>query len=290
MVRELGIACYEAAFGTFRSLTVQQMAEFVEYHGRRTRRLDRDISEAIHVQLGNYSNQISLASAPEDDPVVTYFGEGTRRRYTRFDPLDGTDNALSGIPISGFSMAITEETDKKPEDLVLGDFVNGFVGDMGRKRLFYKTTDNRPVGTDFNTEYQLRTSGIRNTRDGLICFDAFSPKSADKYDPQQLGELYTFLTREFRDLYRPRSAVFEAMSMLTPPSYESYVVAYVAPKNKTENVVGSIPVVSSAGGIVSDFNGNPLTNHSIHERVDIVMAANRFVHEEVLKILERYRP
>ena len=266
-------------------MSVEEKARFAEYQGRRIRLVEKRIIDRIHEELESYARNAPMCSFLEGFSPV-YFGAGRKRCYTRFDPLDGTDNALAGVDIAGFAMAITEEISKEPHELMLGDFVNGVVGNLpNRKRLFYKIAENgASFGTDFDgEEYTLHTSGVRDTREGVICFDAFSPKSTEHYNPEALGELYTVLTREFRDLFRPRSAVFEVMSMLAPPSYEPYVLAYVAPEQKTENIAASIPIIKGAGGAVAYSDG------PVDQRVDIVIAANEAILERVLRLMENYK-
>lgn len=289
MVKELGTHCYNIAFDVFNSMPVEEKARFAEYQGKQVRLVEKMIIDQIHEDLESYARNTPICSFLGGFSPV-YFRSGEKRRYTRFDPLDGTDNALAGVDIAGFAMSITEETRKEPHELRLGDFVNGFIGNLpNRKRIFYKTVENdASFGTDFDGEYILHTSGARDTKDGVICFDAFSPKSTENYNPEALAELYLILTKEFRDLFRPRSAVFEVMSMLAPPNHEPYVIAYVAPSQKTENVAASIPVIKGAGGIVAYFDGSSASNHPIDERLDIVIAANEAVLERVLNVMERY--
>lgn len=141
-------------------------------------------------------------------------------------------------------------------------------------------------------QYPLHTASTRDPRDGVICFDRFAHADTGEsiYDPEAVDALYLELIRSFQDVYRPRSAVIEAMGMVAPGGHDPYVLAYVAPGQETENVIASRPVITGTrDGIASDFSGSSdLGETPLGERVDVVLAANGFILDHVLGIIRRH--
>ena len=51
------------------------------------------------------------------------------------------------------------------------------------------------------------------------------------------------------------------------------------------DIMALIPIIQGAGGVVTDWAGNPLRLQNMTD-IDVVASANQALHDEVLKVIE----
>lgn len=186
---------------------------------------------------------------------------GTHQMESEFvwvlDPVDGTLSFISGFPTFGTLISLTQN--KTPVLGIIDQPISGerWIGVNGVKTLF-------------NGE-EAKTSPITKLSDSIISTTSPNLLSTDE--------------RAFFDKVRGKSryAIY---------GYDCYAYAQLASGNihvviesglKPHDYCALTPVVTGAGGVMTDWNGKPLDMGSDGK---VIAAANQALHAEVLKILK----
>ncbi|MBD9627952.1 histidinol-phosphatase [Ensifer sp. ENS06] len=173
------------------------------------------------------------------------------------DPIDGTRSFISGIPLWGTLVGLT-----KNGDAVAGMMAQPFIGE-----LFY-ATGNGAFYEGPHGQTQLSTSATQELSDATLFTTTpaiFEPSRRPGYD--QL-ERQVRLARYGTDCY--------AYCMLAAGQIDCVVEAGLYPYD----IVALIPIVEQAGGVITDWDGNPAEHGG-----GIVAAANAALHAKVLTAL-----
>jgi histidinol phosphatase-like enzyme (inositol monophosphatase family) len=179
-------------------------------------------------------------------------------RYTWYlDPIDGTKSFISGMPLFGTLIALADERD--------GTVVAGMIDMPALAERWYGTSR----GTTFN-EVPAKVSRAVNLEDAHIYTsspDFFSPEDWARYDALSRKAMF----RRFGgDCYQYGLLASGHCDLVVESSLKSF------------DFMALVPVIEGAGGVMSDWKGQPLTRHSDGR---VIAAANKILLEQALAIL-----
>jgi len=184
-------------------------------------------------------------------------GDGEWHWY--LDPIDGTKLFLTGIPLFGTLIALSRNG--KPVLGVVDQPINGerWIGAMD--------------GTATFNGAAIRTS----SRDDLAEANLFTT-DLGLYSPDQ-GEAFqrlsaaTKLTRQGTDCYAFAMLAMGFVDIVTETNLNEWDMA------------PHVPVIENAGGVVTDWQGNPLRFDGQVEIETAIAAANPALHTQALAVL-----
>ncbi|MBE0454021.1 inositol monophosphatase family protein [Roseovarius autotrophicus] len=198
---------------------------------------------------------------PEDGILGEEFGAtpGTSGLTWVIDPIDGTRAFMSGAPTWGVLVAVSDHGGPIYGLIDQPYIGERFEGGLGRARL------TGPLG-----ERTLRARGDRALSDAVL-FTTF-PEVGSPAEGAGFADLarHVKLTRYGLDCY--------AYALLAAGHIDLVVEAGLA----AYDIQAPIAVIEAAGGIVTDWRGNP-----VHEGGRVLAAAGRQQHEAALAILSR---
>ncbi len=215
---------------------------------------DREAEKAMRAVLAIHR--------PKDGVLGEEFGHsvGVSGRVWVLDPIDGTRGFISGTPTWGVLIALSDETGPKLGvidqpyigERFIGDKEHAFVkGPMGRAELETRNTRSLDQAIIFTTFPEVGTEAE------AAAFKAVSQK--------------TKLTRYGMDCY--------AYALLAAGQTDLVVEAGL----NAYDIQAPIAVIEAAGGIVTDWQGNPA-----HNGGRALAAANAEIHAAALEILKQY--
>jgi histidinol phosphatase-like enzyme (inositol monophosphatase family) len=206
--------------------------------------------------------ELIRAHYPQDGILGEEFGEvpGTSGYRWVLDPIDGTRAFIAGQPLWGTLIALEHRG-----RAVLGVLDQPFL----RERF---------VGTDVQTlfshaggTFSLRTRVCSALANALICTTHptlhFSEKEREQYFRVERA---CRLSRYGGDCY-----AYALIAM-------GFVDLVIETDLKRWDVAAILPIIEGAGGVVSDWNGDPITGEG-----NIVAAGDARVHAEAVKMLRR---
>jgi len=214
------------------------------------RRAEETIRELIHTHY------------PQDGILGEEFGEvpGTSGYRWVLDPIDGTRAFIAGQPLWGTLIALEHRG-----SAVLGVLDQPFL----RERF---------VGTDVQTlfshpggTFNLRPRACSSLADAVICTTHpmlhFNETEREQYFRVERA---CRLSRYGGDCY-----AYALIAM-------GFVDLVIETDLKRWDVAAILPIVAGAGGTVSDWNGDPITDGG-----NIVAAGDARVHAQAVKMLRR---
>lgn len=182
-----------------------------------------------------------------------FTGAADARWRWALDPIDGTKNFVTGRPLFGTLIAFLEED--RP---ILGVIEAPALGER------YVGSAGEP--TRFNGR-ACRTSGCARLADARV-----SATTPDLFDSD---EIVAFDELSFAARMRTFGGDSYQYTQLASGHLDLVVEAQLAPFD----LLALVPVVAGAGGVITDWEGGPLTAGSDGH---ILAAATRELHEEVL--------
>lgn len=176
------------------------------------------------------------------------------------DPIDGTKSFITGLPLFGTLVAL----------LVAG---RPHVGVIEMPALGERFVGARGEDTRFNG-IVCRTSGVTRLGDARLC--ATAPDMFDSIEAPAFSALAdkVGLRRFGGDCY--------AYGLLACGHVDLVVEASLKPYD----FMALVPVVEGAGGVITDWDGAPLT---LSSRGRVIAAANGALHAQALAILSAAR-
>lgn len=226
--------------------------------GDKTFPIDREAEEIIIDFLT--ASKIPMTVISEEIGYKEINGGGTLKAL--IDPIDGSKNAINGIPFYCSSLALVEGDDigsvssSLVVNLLTGDC---FVAQKGKGAFF----NGSPIKTQPDSGFYL------------IAYEAQTPKT----DIQKILPLIS----NFR---RTRCLGATALDM----AYTAYgaISVFITPApSRTFDFAGGWLLIKEAGGIITDLKGNSLDDVKIgiDQRVPIIASGNQELHEKALSIL-----
>lgn len=212
---------------------------------------DRETENAIRALI--------RAEFPDHGILGEEFGaEGSDKRFVWIvDPIDGTRSFISGIPLWGTLVGLTEHG-----NAIAGMMVQPFIGE-----LFYATGQ----GAHYEGPHggnQLATRATKNLSNATLC-----TTTPAIFDPVQRGafdrlERQVRLSRYGTDCYAYCMLAAGQIDLVVEAGLQSY------------DIVALIPIIEQAGGVVTDWRGGPAERGGA-----IVAAATAELHAQTLAIL-----
>jgi histidinol phosphatase-like enzyme (inositol monophosphatase family) len=177
------------------------------------------------------------------------------------DPIDGTRSFISGIPLWGTLVGLTEKG-----NAVAGMMAQPFIGE-----LFYATDGESwyegPAGRQ-----RLSTRKTTALADATLCTTTPSLFQGDRRTAYDRLERAVRLARYGTDCY--------AYVMLAAGNIDLVVEVGLQPYD----VVALIPIIEAAGGMITEWNGGPA-----EEGGGIVAAATPELHAAAMEVLHEGR-
>lgn len=174
------------------------------------------------------------------------------------DPLDGTTNFLHSVPHFAISIGLQYE----------GEIIAGVIYDPIKDELFYAE---KGKGAYLN-DRRLRVSARKDLSEALV----LTERSYQKMDePENFGSLGERIRKNVAAMRQYGASVLD-LAYVAAGRSEAFISNHLAPWDLAAGLI----LVKEAGGYVTELKGgkDPLKNGSI-------LAANAFLHEPLLKII-----
>jgi myo-inositol-1(or 4)-monophosphatase len=225
--------------------------------GDKTFPIDKKAEDIIIGSLEALNEPLSIIS--EEAGLKEIKGGGKR---VLIDPIDGSKNAITGIPFYCTSIAVADKDNIGSVSLAY--VINLLTGDE-----FWAE---KGKGAFFNGE---RIHAQKDDVFYLIAYESPSPKNDIPKMIRLLSE-----TR--------RTRCFGATALdLAYVAYGSVSVFLTPSPSRSFDFAGGYLLIKEAGGVFSDTDGNPIEEMEIglKRSVPILAAGNKQLHEKALKLL-----
>jgi myo-inositol-1(or 4)-monophosphatase len=228
--------------------------------GDRTLEIDALAEDLIFEGLDRmYSRGASFTAISEERGVVGY-GEGSMR--LAIDPIDGSLNAMRGLPHCAMSIAVADGPTS--DDLALA-----FVWDFGAREAFHAV---RGGGAYLNGKRLIPIAKERVTEDGrleLLCIETS--------DSHQTAELASSLA-EVAYRWRILGSIASAMCQVATPRVDAMV--NVTDCRIVDAAAGAL-IVRESGGIVR-FSAGELVPLELDQRTSLCAARTSAVGDSLM--------
>ncbi len=193
---------------------------------------------------------------------IKKFGEG--EKIVLADPVDGSNNAKTGIPF--FSSSIALLNGDRLSDLAVGYVINLAMGDE-----FWAV---RAEGAYKNGK-RIRTSATEDIT--IVAYEASSP-----------GTDLTRLMPLIRQAKRTRCFGSVALDLAYLASGALSLLVIANPARSFDYAAGML-ILEEADGVISDIDGNRVDSIvvGLERTVSLLASANSRLHDRVLKALAR---
>jgi histidinol-phosphatase len=184
-------------------------------------------------------------------------GPGSRRWV--IDPIDGTKNFVRGVPIWGTLIALLE-----------GDTpVAGLVSAPALGRRWWAARGHGAfAGKHQHAATRIKVSGVTRLSDASFCFASLDGwASTGRLEPIIDLSLSTWRSRAYGDFYGYMLLAEGALEIMVEPELSLWDVAAL------------IPIVTEAGGRITDLTGRPPADKTA------AIATNGPLHETILTAL-----
>jgi myo-inositol-1(or 4)-monophosphatase len=252
---------YLVTKGQFETEVVQ-----VNPKGDRTKAFDYNTEEMI---LDYFDKQLPYpVKVLTEERGEVSLGSGMPEYTIIIDPVDGSDNFMRGLDMTGFSVAAVPAG----EALTIDNVRYGFVGHIYLKKIF---TSEKGKGAYCNKE-KLTASAETRLRKSLI--SAYTLGSRSEY-----LERISPLLRQLTGLRCFGSAAYE-ICLVATGGLEGYID--VRNRLTPENFMAAAMMLQEAGGIITDDHGEKLAPIDRFDYgYNFVASGNRELHETILKYL-----
>lgn len=214
-----------------------------------------------------------------------------RNIYCLIDEIDGTWNATCGLVFSCSTMlAFTGTTTAKPEDLTLAHFSYGFIIPYYGEGIYISELHRPPqIKLWDGLTLPLHTSPVISPSQTRVILDLFTEEKQDSLALSIL--VIESVIYDWCDFGRFYGAGVEISTLFGYRNMTPGFSAYVAANQKMDNIIPTYALVLGAGGIVTDWWGDPIMGKKLPDRVYVVMSANEALHKNLVQHLSaRPRP
>lgn len=225
--------------------------------GDKTFPIDKQAEDIIIDYLESLKEPLNIVS--EELGYKEIHGGG---KYILIDPVDGSKNAITGIPFYCSSIAVAK--DNTIGTIYLAYIINLLTGDE-----FWAE---KGKGSFFNGE---RIYCQRDDIFYLVAYEAQMPKR----DIPQIIKLLS-------EARRTRCLGATALDLAYVAYGSISVFVSPAPSRSFDFAAGYL-LVKESGGAITDLKGDPIeeTPMSINKSVSLLMSGNEALHEKALKLL-----
>ncbi len=246
-----------------------------------------------------------------------------RRVYTYFDAVDGTVSVagLGGGQYSansgnwGIGIAFTVPTSKSIDDLVIGDFIVAIAAEGNTRKHLCNPCLAVVRPGDWGNSYEmitidaagypLRTSDQTKINQTFCYYDSFQAfdRETNGCELGKICQKEALAKRLFGHLINRHDGGFFGVkseygsisacvaNMLgweQPNMPKSQGGAFLSLNENLANLIPLVPIIEGAGGIATDFDGNPLAQRKLTSgRPDVILAANETIHKGALNLVKR---
>ncbi len=195
-------------------------------------------------------------------------GSEPENLYLICDPLDGTTNAIHGIPFFATSIALA----KKPflsqvESALVMDIVRGIVYTAEKGRGAYKNDEK--ITSSQNIDFENSVIGV----------DVNTYKSLN-------SEMHRKITKILALNKHPRYFGANALQLCYVADGTSDAFIDIRRKMRVIDMAAAYLIVKEAGGIITTPKGEKLEAEiTPQRRVSIIAAGNKRLHEEILRLI-----
>lgn len=189
------------------------------------------------------------------------------------DPLDGTTNFVKGLDAYAVSIALVVDGLVVMAACYLPEHEEDYTAVRG-------------AGMHRNGE-PLRLFSPEDTLPGTLVSVGF-PHARDHETLVRAFDMYRAVLANSSDLRRSASAVLDGCLLATGATG-----AYLTPDIKPWDIAAMTLFIEEQGGIVSDFQGNPLNlfrKDGDYFSVALVCAKNPAIHESLIRVTRQYAP
>lgn len=227
--------------------------------GDRTFAVDKQAEDCIMAGLEALNEPMSIVS--EEFGSKDLFGGGTR---VMIDPIDGSKNAISGLPFYCASISVAEGD-------TVGDIIQGYVINLLSGDEFWAE---KGKGAFFNGD-RMQTQQDEYMR--VVAFEAQMPH---RDMPLLLPLLST--ARRVRCL----GAVALDLAQV---AYSSISVFYTNAPSRCIDFGAGVLLVREAGGIITDSSGASIDSVvlNLDRSVNLLASGNAVLHDEALRIIAK---
>ncbi len=185
-------------------------------------------------------------------------GELLPETYWLVDPIDGTLNFLHGLPWVAISIALIQK-----EEPILGVIYNPFLDEC-----FYA----KKGGGAFLNGEKIRVSEEKELSNALLVTSF--PGRCKKIGINKCHRLFEIFDEKSRGVRRFGAAALD-LAYVACGRFDGFWEPFLKPWD----VAAGVLLVKEAGGIVSDYYGNP---YNIFKNT--LVASNPFLHKEIIEI------
>lgn len=186
------------------------------------------------------------------------------------DPLDGTSNATRNMPCYGISIALADLRSKTLDDVTLDDIEIAYVKNFPTGDS-YSAVKGR--GALKNHEKITPISCVTNVSDATLCSYVYRAKS------ERLSNLCSSVRR-----MRIMGSIAIEMCYVADGAYDAYID--INEIVRILDIAASQLIIKENGGIVTDYNGNPLSSKlKLTEKTSIMATCTSKLHENMMNYL-----
>jgi myo-inositol-1(or 4)-monophosphatase len=225
--------------------------------GDQTFAIDKQAEDCIIQGLESLNEPMSIISEE-----LGYLNIGGGGNLVLIDPIDGSKNAISGLPFYCASLSVAEGD--TVNDIVQGYVINLLSGDE-----FWAE---KGRGAFFNGER------MHSQQDDIMRVVAFEAQVPSRDIPLVLPLLQT--ARRVRCL----GAVALDLALV---AYSSISVFYAHTASRSIDFGAGVLLVRESGGVVTDSSGNAIDDATLglHRSVNLLAAGNGYLHELALQAI-----
>ncbi|MBU2964107.1 histidinol-phosphatase [Amphritea sp. 2_MG-2023] len=212
---------------------------------------DRETEAAMRAVINQHFPHHSIIGEEGEDTI------GSQPYTWTMDPIDGTKSFITGNPLFGTLLCLSEENTPMIGIIDIPISKERWVG-------------MRHEGATYNGHTCHVSNKTQLSEAQLYCTepDLFTPQQAECF---QALEKHVRLRRFGGDCY--------SYGLLASGHIDLVVEASLHPYDW----MALIPVIEGAGGIITDWNGNPLNNNSDGT---VIAAATRELHAQALSVFK----
>lgn len=189
------------------------------------------------------------------------------KRYWVIDPVDGTHNLAAGWPIFGIMGAYVIE------DVPNFGFIYFPYAYGGRREMYFAGIDHGAWVLDNDGREQILVAHAAKLEDSFVLFEG----------PSHLMQRKMHNIGPHVGGYRVNlSCAVSFISLARDRGRARRTAGVVSLNNKPWDNLPAIPIVTEAGGVISDIQGGPVT---VSNATDVVAANNGKNHETLLNLV-----
>ena len=232
--------------------------------GHIQRGFDIQVEKVIHDYIEeNITETVALLSEESGEAIL---GKGSPKYRLVLDPVDGSDNFVRGVPISGMAIAVLPAdvplSVRHVEYAMVGDFAGGrcILAQKGKGAFFQ--------------ESKLSTSRTRDIGSAFISCEL------NHYCVQKPIATLLSMTAGVRSF----GCATAALRMVAEGEIDAHID--VRGRLTAENFLAPYLLIHEAGGVVTDIDGEELPKIAdLQTGYSLLASSNTGLHEKILKLI-----